>query len=294
LLAVFFAAALLAGAAGNVDAATGAAGTAPVVHGTYTDTNGMTRLVFKNARVTITRLGIMQGIFKYAVEGSEITVSGANNGQAMLLEIDDQGCILGVPGTAKLCKSENEAKAGAKATGVSGVYMSSNPGEGGFRFDFHADRTVEMSGQGISLVGHYAVAGKKVTITAPRSAGGQTMVMQVNERGCIVGADVGELCKAEANAKIGPNAGSRAAGIWRTYAGTVPTAGPIRYVFHNDGTVVMSAKGASVSATYSVAGKTVTITGPKAAGGESFVLQIDDKDCLYSPEKPTGPRLCRQ
>lgn len=212
----------------------------------------------------------------------------------MLLEIDDQGCIVGVPGAARLCKRATEAKAGATATGVSGVYVSSNPGEGSFRFDFHTDRTVEMSGQGISLSAHYAVAGKNVTITAPKSAGGQTMVMQINDRGCLVGADVGELCKAEANAKTGPDAGSRAAGIWRTYAGTAPTAGPIRYVFHNDGTVVMSAQGASVSATYRVAGNRVTITGPKAAGGESFVLQIDDKDCLYSPEKPTGPRLCRQ
>lgn len=294
ILTAVLTAALLVGIAGPVHAATGTASRGPVVHGIYTDTNGLTRLAFKDARVTITRLGIMQGIFRYTVKGNEITVSGANNGQSMLLEVDDQGCIIGVPGTAQLCKTNSEAKTGGKATGVSGVYASSKSGDGGFRFDFHADRTVDMSGQGISLNAHYAVAGKQVTITVPKSAGGQTLVMQINDRGCIVGADVGELCKVQTNAKPRLGAGPVAAGVWRTYAGTVAGAGPMRYVFHNDGTVVMSAEGASVNGTYSLAGNKVTITGPKAAGGESFVLEIDDQDCLYSPDQPAGPRLCRQ
>ncbi len=264
------------------------------IEGTYADKDGITKLEFKNARVTITRLGIMQGIFKYTVDGKEITVSNANNGQAMLLEINDKGCIIGVPGASELCKVGAGSSAGAANTGagVSGVYAGNDPKGNSYRFDFHGDGTVGMTTEGINVTATYKVTGRTVTITAPKAAGGDTLVLQIDDAGCLTGPDVGKLCKVAESGDTGSSS-ANTSGVWGVYSTTDPTNGTIRWTFYNDGKVEMSAQGASFTATYKAEGKKVTITAPKSVGGDVIVMQMDDKGCLYNPDQPTT-KLCKE
>lgn len=269
--------------------------------GTYADASGVTQLVFKNDRVTITRLGIMQGIFKYTVDGKEITVEGANSGQAMLLEIDAKGCIVGVPGADELCKAGAGSNSSAPSTtgtqGVSGVYAGTAPDGGSYRFVFHADGTVEIVTAAMHMDATYTVDGKTVTIHPPKGAGSEsdTIVLHIDGKGCLVGMQgTDKMCKVAANAAGMSGTGANTSGVVSVYTANDPDVGTVRYVFHKDGTVDISTGGTQVTATYKFAADKVTITLPKEAGGDSIVMSIDSKGCLYNPNAPTRARLCKR
>ncbi|MDE2148769.1 MAG: hypothetical protein KGJ55_02805 [Gammaproteobacteria bacterium] len=74
------------------------------VSGTYSDKTGLVQLQFKDGKVEFRRLGMTQGIFKYKVKGTTITLSNGGN-QTLLLEVDDKGCLTGFPAFGELCKS---------------------------------------------------------------------------------------------------------------------------------------------------------------------------------------------
>jgi hypothetical protein len=76
----------------------------------------------------------------------------------------------------------------ACGNGLSGVYVSAQ----GMQMEFHSNGKVEMGAMGMAQEGTYAVEDGKAKI----SVAGQTMIMKIDDKGCLEGGfALGKLCK---------------------------------------------------------------------------------------------------